>query len=168
MPMAATPTAKRAVPPPAAYGRDQMIRYVNAQQELARLQATQHELLVSSDRPGSAALSLNRQQLKIQQDIISGIANPVKPKAAAAPVKPVVKPVAPPVPAVVAPPVSAVAAAPLPPAPVAVTDPASEISPEEQNARLRARILLMQGGRSGGLRSTMTSQLAFRSLIGLS
>ena len=55
----------------------------------------------------------------------------------------------------------------MPSAPVAVTDPASEISPEEQAARLRARILLMSGGQRGKLAGTMGSQLGYRSLLGL-
>ena len=55
----------------------------------------------------------------------------------------------------------------MPAAPVAVTDPASEISPEEQAARLRARILLMSGGQRGKLAGTMGSQLGYRSLLGL-
>ena len=35
-------------------------------------------------------------------------------------------------------------------APVAVTNPASQISPEEEAARLRARLLLMGNGTRGG------------------
>lgn len=56
----------------------------------------------------------------------------------------------------------------LPKPPPAVTDPASEISPEEQNARLRARIMLMNAGtRAGRMIATTSSQLGFRSLMGL-
>jgi hypothetical protein len=50
---------------------------------------------------------------------------------------------------------------------VAVTDPASEISAEEQAARLRARLQLAQGtNRLGRLIGLSTSQLGYRSLIG--
>ena len=52
-------------------------------------------------------------------------------------------------------------------APVAVTDPASQISPEEQAARLRARLLLSQGSnRLGRMLGLSSSQLGYRMLTG--
>lgn len=55
----------------------------------------------------------------------------------------------------------------IPTAPIAVTDPQSQISPEEQAARERARLLLMNyGGRAGRVSGASTGTLGFRTLMG--
>jgi hypothetical protein len=79
-----------------------------------------------------------------------GMAGETKPKP-----KPQPAPAAPTTPVVAVPPPGQPGNVPVPTlpvndAPVAVTNPASQISPEEEAARLRARLLLMGNGTRGG------------------
>jgi hypothetical protein len=159
------PVARSGTPAPAgnALLAGQMQRYVDARMELQQAQTDRNLIHTNADQYGSIARLMI---LKRHREAEAAV------KAAAAPaVAPKPKPAAPVKPAdpVVAAPTAPTAPTPgMPTAPVAVTDPASQISPEEQNARLRARILLMNAGsRAGRLIQTTNSQLGFRTLSGL-
>jgi hypothetical protein len=116
-----------------------------------------------------------RQAQKVQAQLLEAERSFARNGAAATTAKPA--PAAAPVvetPALAAAPVvtvpgatDAVGAGAMPAAPIAATDPASEISPEEQSARLRARLLLSQGAsRTGRLMGLSSAQLGYRTLIG--
>lgn len=150
------------MPPSNALLAGQLQRYVDAQLDLQRAQTNQ-TLQAEAGSPFSRHMARKRE-LDAQNAVKAARTAMTAPAAAPAPAAPA--PV--PDPVVAAPTAPTAPATGVPPPPVAVTDPASEISPEEQNARLRARILLMNAGsRAGRLIQTSSSQLGFRTLTGL-
>lgn len=147
---------------PNAQMADALRRYVDAQAELSRRQ-DRSRVEAEAGSP-SARMLAKRRELQ-QRSVVDQMRKALT--AAPAPAAPAEEP-KPADPVVEVPTQPTTPATGMPAPPVAVTDPASEISPEEQNARLRARILLMNSGsRSGRLIQTTNSQLGFRSLTGL-
>lgn len=143
---------------------DALRRYVDAQMALS--QARRNSAVQAEAGGPMARLRARNRERQLEAELASAGAG-----LTAAPTPPPgekTHPTAPVDPVVSVPTQSTASAGGLPAAPTAVTDPASEISPEEQNARLRARIMLMNAGtRTGRLISTTSSQLGFRSLMGL-
>lgn len=145
---------------------DMLRRYVDAQSQLTearRRTAIEEESGVGS--PSSRHLARRREQ-KLEASVAE-MRKALSAPAQQQPATPVEAP-KPPDPVVTVPTTPTAPATGMPTPPSAVTDPASEISAEEQNARLRARILLMNAGtRAGRLIQTTNSQLGYRGLTGL-
>ena len=157
------PTAKPPISPAALALLDRRNYYLNVASEgqspfnnfLYRRRAAEVEAKVTGRNPMTGQ--------RVQPITGEPIKEAPKPAAAPAPAAAPTPEVAPVAPTPVA--EQSVTAA-VPP-PVAVTDPASQISPEEQAARLRARLLLAQGGGKGGrLAGLSSSQLGYRTLSG--
>lgn len=149
-------------------GRD-VLQLVEAQREadMAR------ERYMDDSQDSVWRRSINRTKAQKADQEVAAIRQRIAPGAAAPAAPAAPKPAAPAAPAQPVVSVDAIAAdtpggSTLPPPPVAAVDPASQISPEEEAARLRARLLLMGGNqRTGRLALTGGAQLGIRSLSGL-
>lgn len=145
-------------------GADQLQRYVDAQTALLR---AEQDAETQRQQGSPMAAYMARRRVQQQTQALETQRKGLTAKPAAVVSQPAQAATADPVVSVPADTTTTTDAG-TPAAPVAVTDPASEISPEEQIARLRARLLLMSGGQRGGrLASTMGSQLGYRGLLGL-
>lgn len=147
-------------PDPSAVLARNLMAYVDAQ---TALRDAQSRAAMEEEAGSSWSRMQARRRVQRADQTVRSTRQAATAKPAAAPAKPAEKPTAGPIAA----PAPTTTASTLPTPPVAVTDPASEISPEEEAARTRARLMLMRGSTGGGRLSGITSSaLGYRMLTG--